>query len=199
MSILVLTSDTLIGTPATGNLEYNGQFFGTDSNASRAQMQRLVLSTAVPYTSFTTTTYNDFLNIPAWAKRITVMFSGLSTSGSNYLRVQIGAGSIETSGYQSSSNVQSAAAGNSIASTSSAGFDLYSNASGNTVYGALYIQLVGSNQWVVSGNFSTTTTGVYAGIGGGKTTSGTLDRVRITTVGSTDTFDAGTVNILYEG
>jgi hypothetical protein len=38
MSILVLTSDTLIGTPATGNIEYNGQFFGTDSNASRAQI-----------------------------------------------------------------------------------------------------------------------------------------------------------------
>jgi hypothetical protein len=42
MSILALTSDTLIGTPATGNLEYNGQFFGTDSNASRAQLQRIV-------------------------------------------------------------------------------------------------------------------------------------------------------------
>jgi hypothetical protein len=28
--------------------------------------------------------------------------------------------------------------------------------------------------------------------------SGTLDRVRITTVNGTDTFDAGTINILYE-
>jgi len=27
---------------------------------------------------------------------------------------------------------------------------------------------------------------------------GTLDRVRITTVNGTDTFDAGTINILYE-
>jgi hypothetical protein len=34
--------------------------------------------------------------------------------------------------------------------------------------------------------------------GGGKTLSGTLDRVRITTVNGTDTFDAGTINILYE-
>ena len=31
MAQLVLTSDTLAGTPATGTLEYNGQFFGTDS------------------------------------------------------------------------------------------------------------------------------------------------------------------------
>jgi hypothetical protein len=29
--------------------------------------------------------------------------------------------------------------------------------------------------------------------------SGTLDRVRITTVNGTDTFDAGSINILYEG
>jgi hypothetical protein len=28
--------------------------------------------------------------------------------------------------------------------------------------------------------------------------SGALDRVRITTVGSTNTFDAGSVNIMYE-
>jgi hypothetical protein len=28
---------------------------------------------------------------------------------------------------------------------------------------------------------------------------GVLDRVRVTTVGSTDTFDAGTINIIYEG
>lgn len=35
-------------------------------------------------------------------------------------------------------------------------------------------------------------------MGGGKTLSGTLDRVRITTVNGTDTFDAGTINIMYE-
>jgi hypothetical protein len=29
--------------------------------------------------------------------------------------------------------------------------------------------------------------------------SGTLDRVRLTTVNGTDTFDAGEVNIMYEG
>ena len=83
MSILVLTSDTLIGTPATGNIEYNGQFFGTDSNASRAQMQRITLGTAVASTSGTSI---DFIGLPAWIKRITVMFQGVSTnSTSNHL------------------------------------------------------------------------------------------------------------------
>ena len=31
------------------------------------------------------------------------------------------------------------------------------------------------------------------------TLSSTLDRIRITTVNGTDTFDAGTINILVEG
>jgi hypothetical protein len=34
--------------------------------------------------------------------------------------------------------------------------------------------------------------------GGDKTLSGTLDRIRITTTNGTDTFDAGSINILYE-
>jgi len=42
MSILVLTSDTLIGTAAAGNIEYNGQFFGTDSNAQDQQPTQLL-------------------------------------------------------------------------------------------------------------------------------------------------------------
>ena len=34
--------------------------------------------------------------------------------------------------------------------------------------------------------------------GGSVTLSGALDRVVLTTVGGTDTFDAGSVNIIYE-
>jgi hypothetical protein len=39
-----------------------------------------------------------------------------------------------------------------------------------------------------------------SGSGGGTSPalSGTLDRIRITTVNGTDTFDAGTINIMYE-
>jgi hypothetical protein len=82
MSILALTSDTLIGTPATGNIEYNGQFFGTDSNASRAQLQRIVLSTAVASTSGTSI---DFTGLPAWVKRITVMFNDYYDNGIKFM------------------------------------------------------------------------------------------------------------------
>jgi hypothetical protein len=36
-------------------------------------------------------------------------------------------------------------------------------------------------------------------VGGSKSLSAALDRVRLTTVNGTDTFDAGSVNIMYEG
>jgi hypothetical protein len=35
--------------------------------------------------------------------------------------------------------------------------------------------------------------------GGGVSIASTLTGIRITTVGGTDTFDAGSINILYEG
>jgi len=117
MSILVLTSDTLIGTPATGNLEYNGQFFGTDSNASRAQMQRITQATVQATTSGTGPF--PFTGIPAWAKRITVQFNGVSANAS-FLLVQIGSGSYTSSGYVSAGI--NASSGGNTAVTSTAGF-----------------------------------------------------------------------------
>jgi hypothetical protein len=191
MSILVLTSDTLIGTPATGNIEYNGQFFGTDSNASRAQLQRITSGTAVASTSGTSI---DFTGLPAWVKKITVMFSGVSTNGSSVVQLQIGAGSVTTSGYLGAVWVSS-----SNASMSAGFLTASSAAAGDTRYLIATIATLGSNIWVYSfsGGYGN---GAYTAYGGGGLTlGGTLDRVRITTVNGTDAFDAGSVNIIYEG
>ena len=192
MSILVLTSDTLIGTPATGNLEYNGQFFGTDSNASRAQLQRITQGTAVASTSGTSI---DFTGLPAWVKRITVMLAGVSSNGTSNFQVQIGAGSIDATSYTS---VISAGAG---AYTSTTGFILTGVISAAlSRNGTCVLTSVGSNIWVASSVIANSDTTYTTSIGAGqKTLSGTLDRVRITTVNGTDTFDAGSINILYEG
>jgi len=199
MSILVLTSDTLIGTPATGNIEYNGQFFGTDSNASRAQLQRIVRATAVASTSGTSI---DFTGIPAWVEKITVMFNGTSLSGTSNILVQLGdSGGIENTGYQGASlYLTSAVAG---AAANSAGFiiNVVSTAA-QVTSGNLFINLLdtATNTWSASGVFGSTGTNTAITLAGGaKSLSATLDRVRITTVNGTDTFDAGSVNIIYEG
>ena len=195
MSILVLTSDTLIGTPATGNLEYNGQFYGTDSALSRAQMQRITQGTAVASTSGTSI---DFTSLPAWVKRITVMFNGVSTNGISPPLLQLGTSSgVTTSGYLVGINYASAG-GNSPANYTT-GFGLISATAANTIHGHAIFTNISSNTWVGSVNFGLSNSAVAINGGGTIALAATLDRVRITTVGGTDTFDAGSVNILYEG
>jgi len=140
----------------------------------------------------------DFTSIPSWAKRITVMFNGVSTSGTSNLLLQIGAGSVTTSGYVSCAG--GAPNGNAITATSStAGYLITSfNASTYVVYGNCQINLLGSNTWIESGNITSSSSTVIWTNGGSIALGGTLDRVRITTVNGTDTFDAGSINILYE-
>jgi len=196
MAQLVLTSNTLAGTPATGTLEYNGQFFGTDSAAARAQMQRITQGTAVASTSGTSI---DFTSIPAWVKRITVMFNAVSTNGTSGFAVQLGtSGGLETTGYLSGCSY--AQTGNQAQATNSTTSLLCAFLTGAalTNAGSVAISSVGSNAWVSSGTICTSSTYNYFS-GGAKTLTGTLDRIRITTVNGTDTFDAGSINILYEG
>jgi hypothetical protein len=194
MSILVLTSDTLIGTPATGNIEYNGQFFGTDSNASRAQLQRIVRATAQASTSGTSI---DFTGIPAWVERITVMFNGVSTNGSSTIRLQLGdAGGIETTGYAGTCTQ----IGSTVSTAySTSGFDSTGDTSSTqTRNGQFMFALLGSNTWSLIGAYNISSAFQYL-FCGTKTLSDTLTQVRITTVNGTDAFDAGSVNIMYEG
>ena len=196
MSILALTSDTLIGTPATGNLEYNGQFFGTDSAGSRAQLQRITRSTLVTCAGQTSI---DFTSIPAWVERITGMFQGVSVSGTSNFLIQIGdSGGFENTGYVSGSF------DNSTASNSTIGFIASSQQIATATWGgAITISNLSGNVWVSSGTIASGTAGYLASSGGAKTLTDVLDRVRITTVNGTDTFDttpsAGTINIIYEG
>ena len=60
--------------------------------------------------------------------------------------------------------------------------------------------LISGTRWIANGNtIIGTTANLNFPQAGTVDISGTLDRVRITTVNGTDTFDAGSVNIMYEG
>jgi hypothetical protein len=154
------------------------------------------LGTAVASTSGTAI---DFTGIPSWAKRVTVVFNGLSLSGSSNLLLQIGAGSFVTSGYLSSSVYIFSTASIDRRSGFTTGFILY-NAGGAAVdaAGCCQFDKLTDNTWVSRHN-AYATNGNFFGSGAGVSLSGALDRVRITTVNGTDTFDAGTINISYEG
>jgi hypothetical protein len=138
----------------------------------------------------------DFTIIPSWVKRITMMFRGVSLSGTSSFLVQIGSGSFTTSGYISTSNgTNQANATGGINST--AGFCLRAANAAGITSGMMVLTSLGSNAWVGSHAAKNATTEAQWG-GGDVALGGTLDRVRLTTVNGTDTFDAGSVNILYE-
>jgi hypothetical protein len=153
-------------------------------------------STVVAGTSVASTsgTSIDFTSIPSWVKRITVMFNGVSVNSTSYIGVRLGtSGGIESTGY-----VCRAAPCNGTGGTDTTIFLLEANGTAaNLFYGNMTITTLGSNIWTYTSAASATSTGnQYIG-SGAKTLSGTLTTVRITTTGS-DTFDAGSINILYE-
>ena len=138
----------------------------------------------------------DFTSIPSWVKRITVMFNGVSTNGTSVPIIQIGdSGGFETSGYTGS------VANNGASATNfSTGFALVgsSTLAALTQSGHIVITNISGNIWIASINLGRTDSAMVFNGAGNKTLSDVLDRVRITTVNGTDTFDAGSINILYE-
>lgn len=194
---------TLVGTDATQTLTNKtlsgGTVTGATISGSAIQGGALTLGTAVASTSGT---FIDFTGIPSWAKRVTVMFDGVSTNGSSAIIVQLGdSGGIETTGYLSMSGARDIAGGALGAANYTVGFvTQYIGASTSAFNGTFQLSNLTSNTWVGSGvgNNSTTTAYVYF-YSGSKPLSATLDRVRITTFSGTDTFDAGTINIMWEG
>jgi hypothetical protein len=194
----VAGSNTLVLPTGNGSADQalvtNGS--GTLSFADRG---RMTLATAQNSTSGTSI---DFTGIPSWVKRITVMFDGVSTSGTARVAVQLGdSGGIETTGYASGSYyLQSTGAGGLLTNTTS--WAVYWDAAAALRHGAMTICLLNAstNTWTSTHNFvvDETVDGCVFGAGT-KSLSSTLDRIRITTTNGTDTFDAGTINILYEG
>ena len=185
-----------------GTLErYNGSTWGpfvTTSDTGTVTQTMLALPfTAMTAQASTSGTSIDFTGIPAGVKRITVMFNGVSANATFTPSIVLGsAGTFETSGYSSGSAY--AQAGNLTgASNLTSGYIVATGAAAaDTVSGNIIIANVGGNTWISSGVLSATTANYVWMSGGSKTLSATLDRVRVTI--SAGTFDAGSINILYE-
>jgi len=132
----------------------------------------------------------DYTSLPTSIKAIYVSYNGLSATGTQPIEVQLGdSGGFETSGY-----VGGGASGASFTGSTS-GFSLRNNGAGNTYNGVMTITLMNSatNAFTASGNFASASE--MFPVAGSKSLSATLDRLRITC--GSDTFDAGTVNIMY--
>ena len=149
----------------------------------------LTLGTAVATTSGTTA---DITGIPSWVKRVTLIFNNNSTSGtSNYL-VQIGSGSIVTTGYSSTCQQGTTSVSSTAGFIASQGI-----AAARIVFGSMQIYAYSASIYIASGVLADYTAAVHSS-GGGINLGGALDRIRLTTANGTDTFDSGSINILYE-
>jgi hypothetical protein len=129
------------------------------------------------------------------------MFVGVSTTGTGNTIIQIGTGGTPTTtGYSSIGSFNGSAANGATSST--AGFIILTDNAIDLFHGNITIclQNPSTNTWTSSYSLARFQGGVpYSAIGGGSVTlAGVLNLVRITTPAGTPTFDAGSINILYE-
>jgi hypothetical protein len=150
-----------------------------------------VAGTAVASTSGTSI---DFTSIPSWVKRVTVVFNAVSTNGSSGFSIQLGtSGGILSTGY-----IGGVAVGTTYNANSSSYFLYNSAGAADSISGIITITSLGSNIWAEAGNLAQAANGATRVSGGSVSLSGALTTVRIITANGTDTFDAGSINILYE-
>lgn len=138
----------------------------------------------------------DFTGIPSWVRRITVMFSGVSLSGTSNPIIQIGTApaTFKTSGY-----LGTATTGAGTSTNMSTGF-MVSSASGaaDIGHGISTLATIDGLIWTYNSIIAYSNQAATRFAAGSATSTSTIDRIRITTVNGTDTFDAGIVNIMYE-
>ena len=162
-------------------------------NAAGANPYSITLSAEQATTSLAA---RDFTSIPAGVKEIKILLAGVSTSGTSALMVQLGdSGGIETTGYvgtgytSNTTNLNITTGMAVMASTIAA----------QTDQGMMIICLQDSsnNTWVSSNVTGSSNSDIGHG-GSFKSLSGVLTQVRLTTVGGSDTFDAGAAAIQYQ-
>jgi hypothetical protein len=188
-------STTNLKNPSSGS---NNIVLNADGTTTVAAPSNIIKSgTAVASTSGTAI---DFTGIPSWVKRVTVMLQGVSVSGSSAVQLQIGSGSVVTSGYAGGRTVFGTSTASAANFSSGLVLDLSSgDANAALRHGVCTFTLLNGNTWSGEGQIQASST-LYGCVASTSITlSGTLDRVRITTVNGTDTFDAGSINILFEG
>ena len=152
--------------------------------------------TAVASTSGTSI---DFTGLPSWIKRLTVMFQGVSTNGSSSHIMRLGtSGGFVTSGYASGGIYTGVTTGSGNI-TNGLLLDGNATAAGVVLQGHSVLTNISGNSWVQSFVMGQSDS-AYAVMGGGSISlAGALTQIRITMANGTDTFDAGSINIMYEG
>ena len=192
-------TDTVAAIAATQTLTNKTLTSPTITGASISSMSSSVITSGTSQNS-TSGTNIDFSSIPSWVKRITVMFNGVSISAAGIPALRLGTASgVETTGYFSIAEGINTAGTTSAVASSTTFLNIINLAAGTDLfYGSVILTTMGSNIWTMMGSLgrSGSTDAMYS-CTGAKTLADILTTVRITTVGG-QSFDAGSINILYE-
>lgn len=200
MGTLVLSGDTsgaiTLDAPAVAGSTTQTLVAVTDT---LAPVVRSTLQTA----PFSTNTRADFTDVPPWAKRVTVLFQNVSTSTATNpgIALQLGtSGGMVASGYLgATSSISGAGSVNTLVSFSTNFQFIQTTSANNISHGRVVFENITGNTWVATGQLAQSDATRVSWISGAIVLGAALTQVRFTTVGGTDTFDAGSiVNILYE-
>lgn len=186
------TSQDVLKIDATGNV----------TTVNGVPLQKML---SIPAKATTSGTFVDFspadgTGIPSWAKKITVNISGVSTNGTSPPIIQLGTSSgFETTGYIGNFGYISGANAAGLAGIGAGIPSGFSTAATNRLSTITFV-LHSGFLWMVNGiETADALAASLVMISGRKTLAGTLERIRLTTVNGTDTFDAGSVSLLIEG
>jgi len=191
------TGSMVVQAPNTNSAQVVNIPDGSGTMAVQGVSTNIVSGTAQNTTSGTSI---DFTSIPAWVKRITVMLNGVSTNGTSNTLIRLGtSGGIVASAYSSGTAFTYTVANTCQAYGESSGFLICTGGyAAILLSGSITFTNLSGNTWVAAGTIYRadaiqiwTPSGIIA-------LSSALTTLRLTTVNGTDTFDAGSINILYE-
>lgn len=169
-----------------------------ESIATTAVADRMRVS-LTPSQATTSGTAVDFTGIPSWVDEFTLCLSQVSTSGSSALNIQLGTASgPESSGYIGAASYVSGA-GSALSNTLGTGVTIPLTAASAVRSGAITFTRLTGDTWVFAGMVSDSAGNNTTQIAGVKVLPGLLDRVRVTTVGGSDTLDGGVASLLLKG
>ena len=185
VGVKTFTSNPIVPTPTAGNHAVSKDY--VDSEFARMQLTAEVATTSG--------TIIEIPNIPNWAKEIEINFKGVSTNGTSNSLIQVGNGTFVVTGYSSVSTSMDSTV---VTSVYTSGFEIRGANASNMISGVIKINLIGNNSYVASGVLGSSVGASFV-VNGNITLSSVLDRIRITTVNGTDTFDAGSISLLIKG
>ena len=137
-----------------------------------------------------------FTNIPSWVQKITLTFYNVSASTATNIKVQIGNTTVQTSGYITGQTAFTPTPAIVIASITDCIFQANLSTAGSTYTGQCVITRTVLDNYVATGNGYRTTDGYSTICSGNLAVGVAITDIKILL--SAGTFDAGTIDVLYE-